>query len=139
MNTATDQAAQIDEQIARSLEICAERAGDIVPTVFERFFAADAQAHSLMAHSDQMMQGRMLESTLELLMSSDQLGPGNYLEWELDNHIDAYAVTPGMYRSFFDSLLSVVQEGVGADWDDGYAGAWQQRLDSILAQVDAHG
>ena len=124
--------------ITESLTLCAERLGDIVPLVFEKFFAADGGAASLMAHSDAHMQGRMFESTLDLLMTSDHFGPGKYLDWELDNHLVAYQATPGMYRSFLDAVVSVVRDALGSDWQPGFEEAWQQRVSRILSQVDAH-
>ena len=121
-----------------SLELCAERAGDIVPQVFARFFAADADAHALMQHSDEHMQGRMFEGVLELFMSDDHFGPGKYLQWEIENHIDAYAATAKMYESFFASLVAEVQDALAADWNEDTAGAWQNRIERIMKQVNAH-
>ena len=43
-----------------------------------------------------------------------------------------------MYRSFFDAVLAVVQDALGADWTAHYAAAWQARVARIMAQVDAH-
>ncbi len=124
--------------ITASLELCAERSEDLVPPVFERFFAQDAAAHELMKHSDQPMQGRMFEGVLDLLLTDEHLVPGGYLDWELDNHLDAYAATPAMYRSFLDAIVDVVRETVGAEWSDTFAAAWDARIDRIMARVDAH-
>lgn len=124
--------------ITQTLEICAERSGDIVPPVFERFFELDENARALMNHSDQHMQGRMFESVLELLMSDEHFGTGKYLEWELDNHIDAYQATPRMYAAFFEAVRDIVRDGVGGDWRDEFAQAWQARIDRIMKQVHAH-
>ena len=121
-----------------TLEIAAERAGDLVPAVYERFFNADTEAHALMRHSDDTMQGRMFEGVLELLMTDEHLGAGGYLDWELDNHLVAYQATPGMYRSFLDAVVSAVRDALGSDWQPGFEEAWQQRVSRILTQVDAH-
>lgn len=128
-----------DEQrvIDESLELWAE-SGDVVPDVFERFFARSAEARELMQHSDAHMQGRMFEGVLELLMSESHLGSGGYLEWELDNHIDAYAATAPMYDAFFSALLESVQLSLGAAWTPRIAAAWDQRIGRIMAQVHAH-
>jgi len=123
----------------KSLELCAERACDIVPLVFERFFELDSAAKSLMQHSDLHMQGRMFESVLDLFMSEEHLGPGNYLEWEPDNHIDAYAATAGMYESFFQALLEVVKNALGPKWTPVFQAAWENRITTIMEQVYTHG
>ena len=129
-----------DEQnaITESLEICAQRGEDIVPAVFEHFFAADPEAHALMQYSDQPMQGRMLEATLELFLSDQHLGPGNYLDWELDNHLIAYRVTPAMYRSLFTSITDVVRGLMAGDWKISYQQAWENRIERIMGQVMQH-
>lgn len=132
--TPTEELAAIET----SLTLCADRAGDIVPAVFTRFFQRDDAAHDLMRHSDQHMQGRMFEGVLELLLSDDHFGPGRYLEWELDNHIQAYNATPSMYQSFFTALTDTVTEALGDDWSTDFQAAWDQRIARILQQVDAH-
>ncbi len=130
----------VDEStlIGESFEIVAERAGDIVPAVFERFFAMDESAHELMRHSDQHMQGRMFEAVLELLMTDTHFGPGGYLEWELDNHIDAYDATAQMYDALFGAVLELVETTLGSDWNEQYAVAWRGRIDRIMSQVHSH-
>jgi len=124
--------------IVHSLEICAETAGDIVPAVFRRFFASDKDAYELMKHSDEHMQGRMMESVFELLMSDEHFGEGQYLDWEIENHIDAYAVTPPMYQSFFTSLVAEVRTAVGEAWNDTINEAWDARIKRVMKQVHQH-
>ena len=133
MEDSTEQAA-----ITESLEICAARGEDILPAVFEQFFATDRQAHELMHHPDRHMQGRMLEATLELFMSEEHFGPGNYLDWELDNHLIAYGATPDMYRSLFASITDVIRHAVAQDWRPEHEAAWQDRIERIMAQVMRH-
>ena len=122
-----------------SLERCAERSGDIVPAVMARFFEADPAARQLMEHTDQPMQGRMLEAALDLLMSDDLLEAGGYLEWEVNNHVAAYAVEAPMYDSFFASLCAVVRESLAEEWNEHLDAAWRQRVGLITARVAAHG
>jgi hemoglobin-like flavoprotein len=133
MDQAEEQAA-----ITESLEICAACGEDIVPAVFEQFFAADPQARALMQYSDRHMQGRMMEATLDLFLSEKHLGPGNYLDWELDNHLIAYGATPNMYRSLFASIVDVVRELAGTGWKGEHQEAWQARIERIMEQVMHH-
>ena len=125
------------DTVTASLEVCAERAGDIVPAVFARFFETDTLARNLMEHSDVHMQGRMLESVVDLFISDGAFGAGNYLEWELDNHLDAYAATPAMYRAFFQGLVEVVADALETEWPQ-FEAAWQRRVALILDQVEKH-
>ncbi len=124
--------------VIRSLEICAERKGDIVPEVYERFFARHPGALELMGHSDEYMRGRMFEQVLELLMSDEHFGAGGYLDWELDNHLVAYQVAGDMYDAFFDAVLEVVREGAAELWTEADATAWRERIDMIMAHVRVH-
>lgn len=126
------------ELVTESLERCAESAGDITPAVFERFFQLDREAQELMAHSDLLMQGRMLESVIDLLLSDEHLEPGGYLDWELDNHLDAYHATPAMYDAFFTAIVEVVQNSLGQGWQADIKEAWQARINKIMARVTAH-
>ena len=128
----------IDRVIA-CLEICAETLGDITPLVFERFFAYDVEAAALMQHSDPHMQGRMMEQTLELLMTDEHFGEGGYLAWELDNHLDAYQATPAMYGAFFRAIGDVLKIGSGDHWTPVETAAWDERVALIMQQVHAHG
>ena len=123
------------EIIAESLERCAEAAGDISDPVYARFFESDAVAHGLMAHSDQYMRGRMLEQTIELLLTEQPAEPGGYLEWEVDNHLSAYGVQVDMYASFLRSVRETVATCLGAEWNDTYAAAWDEHTDSILTAI----
>lgn len=125
--------------IVNTLTVCAEELGDIVPLVYEKFFATSADGRRLMGHSDQYMQGRMFEQVLELLMSDEHFESGGYLDWELANHLDAYQATPAMYRDFFDAVLDTVREGTKAVWSDQDADAWRFRIDQILKRVNDHG
>ncbi|MEM7100056.1 MAG: hypothetical protein AAF541_17445 [Pseudomonadota bacterium] len=124
--------------ITHSLERFAELVGDMVPPLYEAFFASDADALGLMGHSDEHMRGRMLESVLEILMTEEHLGAGKYLDWELDNHLDAYAVQPAMYSSFFLAMLEVTKTGLGAEWNEQHQAAWDGRIEKIINQVNEH-
>ena len=124
--------------ITHSLERYAELEGDMVPNLYQAFFEIDADAFGLMGHSDEHMRGRMLEAVLDILMSDEHLGGGQYLDWELDNHLDAYAVKPAMYATFFQAMLSVTKSGLGTEWNSAIQAAWESRIDKIIKQVNAH-
>ncbi len=117
--------------------LAAERAGDIVPAVFSDFFARSDAGAALMAHSDQPMQGRMFEGTVELLLSAEALAPGGYLDWELDNHLTAYGATLPMYLDYLAAVRDCVQQACGADWSDAFEAAWNARTGAIMARVEA--
>lgn len=125
------------EAIEASLSMAAERAGDIVPAVFARFFELSEAGTALMAHSDLPMQGRMFEGTVEMLLSAEALAPGGYLDWELDNHLTAYGATLPMYLDYLAAVRDTVQQACGADWSAAFAAAWDARTGGIMARVEA--
>ncbi len=126
------------EQIMQSLELCAERSGDITPLVYQRFFELCPDAYELMGHSDEHMQGRMLEQVIELFFSDEHFGEGGYLDWELDNHLVGYRVPGQMYAHFFAAILAVVQESLGDAWSPEVVQAWDEKVAAIMQHVNVH-
>jgi len=125
-------------EIENTLEICAENIGDIVPEVYERFFALSPEAKVLMGHADEFMCGRMLNEVLTLFLNQEHLAPGAYLDWELDNHLLAYQATSKMYDAFFQALIETVRGGVGDAWTQADELAWNNAVSLILNHVHAH-
>ena len=121
--------------ISDSLELYAERHGDMAPRVYERFFELNREAAALMEYSDEHMRGRMFASMVELFLSDEHLGPGGYLDWELENHIKAYSATTAMYESLFQSMRDVLDKDLGIDWRPEWQHAWSNRIARILQQV----
>ncbi|MEC8007746.1 MAG: globin [Pseudomonadota bacterium] len=121
--------------ISDSLELYAERRGDMAPRVYERFFEHNPDAAALMEYSDEYMRGRMFASMIELFLSDEHLEPGGYLTWELDNHIKAYSATTAMYESLFQSMRDVFDNDLGADWRPEWQEAWESRIGRIMKHV----
>tara|TARA_B100000035_G_scaffold255996_1_gene225765 strand:+ start:257 stop:664 length:408 start_codon:yes stop_codon:yes gene_type:complete len=130
----TDTAKEID-LISDSLELYAQRHGDMAPRVYECFFELNPEAAALMEYSDEYMRGRMFASMVELFLSDEHLEPGGYLDWELENHIKAYSATTAMYESLFQSMRDVLNNDLGADWQPDWQEAWSNRIDRIMEQV----
>ena len=121
--------------ISDSLELYAERHGDMAPRVYERFFELNREAAALKEYSDEHMRGRMFASMVELFLSDEHLGPGGYLDWELENHIKAYSATTAMYESLFQSMRDVLDKDLGKDWRPEWQHAWSSQIARILQQV----
>ena len=121
--------------ISDSLELYAERYGDMAPRVYKRFFELNPEAAALMEYSDEYMRGRMFASMIELFLSVEHLEPGGYLTWELENHIKAYSATTAMYESLFQSMRDVLDNDLGADWRPELQQALANRIDRIMEQV----
>ena len=141
MNDIANEVALISD----SLELYAERHGDMAPRVYESFFELNLEAAALMEYSDEHMRGRMFASMVELrrmfasmvelFLSDEHLGPGGYLDWELENHIKAYFATTAMYESLFQSMCDVLNKDLVTEWRPEWQEAWASRIDRIMAQV----
>jgi len=125
--------------VVQTLEVCAQKLGDITPLVFEQFFRLSPDGYALSEHSDESMQGRMFEAVIDLLMNDEALVPGGYWDWELDNHFNAYRVTPQMYQAFFIATQAVVRGAFGAAWTTQETRAWAIKLEQLMSRVNAHG
>ncbi|MBT7334249.1 MAG: globin [Gammaproteobacteria bacterium] len=125
--------------VVQTLEVCAQKLGDITPLVFEQFFRLSPDGYALLEHSDESMQGRMFEAVIDLLMNDEALVPGGYWDWELDNHFNAYRVTPQMYQAFFIATQAVVRGAFGAAWTTQETRAWAIKLEQLMSRVNAHG
>ena len=123
------------ESISRSLDLCSDRLGDIVPPVYRRFFELDSSAARLMEHSDEHMRGRMFASVLELFLSDDPFQADGFLSWELENHVSVYAVSTAMYESLFNAFIQVVRETLDDSWCADFESAWTSRIARIMAEV----
>ena len=128
---------QVITTISDSLEQCAEAAGDITDTVYERFFNECGSAEPLMGHSDTGMKGRMLAQVIELLLTDEHLGDDGYLRWEVDNHLLAYGVEVEMYPAFLNAVRDEVKESLGNGWDADQEKAWSTRIDTLLEDIYA--
>ena len=125
----------MSELINTSLEVCAERAGDISSIVYQNFFASNAQANKLMAHADEYMQGRMIAETVGLLLTDEHFGASGYLNWEVKNHLLAYGVSLDMYGDYLLAIKKTVQTTLGDDWSKHLEDAWSERIGRILNEI----
>lgn len=130
-------AKDMSDLIVDTLERCGERAGDISAAVYRSFFAENPEALELMAHSDEGMKGRMLAQTIELLMDEDAGSTNDYLRWEVNNHVNAYAVHLEMYPSFLAALRNTVADVLGDEWGEAEALAWDTRITNLLDEIKA--
>lgn len=125
------------ELIELSLEIAAERAGDLVPLVYPRFFTLYPEAVLEFGDDqDDHSKGKMLVNLLMEIIgqAENKVYPNNIRRWISDHF--AYGVVPSMYTDLFTCLLGVVKESNGSDWSDDMAAAWQAQFDGLMVYVD---
>lgn len=123
------------DAVIESLEIAAERAGDLREAVYRNYYDACPDAWALMAHVDEHMQGRMLDEVLRLLMIDDFEPEAGYLNFEVENH-RGYNVERGMYPDLLRAVQQVVREALGEDWTADFDAAWSARIAALVAEVE---
>lgn len=126
-----------EDLVYHSFEVAAERVGDIVEPVYARYFARDPDAAALMSHMDHLTLGRMLNEVVRLLMTADYESDGGYLDFEVKNHQWAYRVHGRMYSELLNAVRDTVEEAMAGDWNAAYAAAWQERLATLLREINA--
>ena len=122
------------DAVIESLERAAERAGDITPLVYERYFARCPDSAALMKLTDQHMRGRMIAEVLRLVMSDDVGNDRSYLRFETRTH-ETYGVMPAMYPHLLEGLREAVRESLGGAWNDAYERAWNERLAVLSTEI----
>jgi hypothetical protein len=120
-----------------SLEIAAEMAGDISPAIYQNYFARCPGSESLMAHIDELVRGKMLDEVFRLLLLDDYASESGYLNFEMKNHSLAYSVEAHMYGNLLAAIKETVESTLGGAWTQAFEQAWQQRLASLLKEIDS--
>jgi hypothetical protein len=128
----------VQDQIISSLEIAAEKCGDINAAVYERYFEKSPGAEELMVQIDHLVRGKMMEEIMRLLMTEDFSGEDEYLTFEMKTHEEAYSVIKSMYGSLLHSVWEILKEGLGDEWTDKFDDAWRQRIESLELALEQH-
>ncbi|MEX2489891.1 MAG: globin [Pseudomonadales bacterium] len=121
--------------IMKSLEMTAEKTGDITPMVYENYFNACNGSRDLMEHVDPMAKGKMLEEVLVLLTGTDPAADEHYIKFEVTTH-KGYGVVPHMYRNLFEAVRQTVRHSLGAQWNSDFASAWDHRIEYLLSEIE---
>jgi hemoglobin-like flavoprotein len=127
------------QAIEASLELAAERGGDLAPRVYERLFAREPAMRALFwRDGDGAIKGEMLAKVFEAIL--DFIGPRTYahhlIETEVVTH-EGYDVPRSVFATFFGIVKEVVRETCGEDWTPAMDAAWKRMLadlDHYVAQ-----
>ncbi len=125
------------DAIESSLEIAAERGGDLTGRAYAVLFAREPQLYALFSRdADCAIKGEMLAKVIESVL--DFVGERRYadylIEAEAANH-EAYEVPRAVFARFFRILADVVRETCGADWTNAMDVAWSETLTHLDAYV----
>ena len=136
----TSVAARTDRRhadaIESSLEIAAERGGDLTPRVYAVLFAREPQLRELFWRDvNDAIKGEMLMQVIEAIL--DFVGERRYadhlVEAEAMNH-EGFEVPREVFGTFFGIVADVVRETCGDDWTHAMETAWS----GVLIDLDAY-
>jgi hemoglobin-like flavoprotein len=116
--------------IERSLEIAAERGGDLTPRVYEVLFDRQPEMKALFwRDSNGAIKGEMLMRVFEAIL--DFIGERQYadrlIQCEVVTHA-GYDVPPDVFATFFGLVGEVVRETCGEAWTAEMDAAWRRTL-----------
>lgn len=124
--------------IHESLELAAERVDDLVPLVYERFFALRPDACQLFGN-DALGRGRMFNETLTMILECTQ--EVEYLEGIVEREVrdhQRYGATLSTYESYFDAVVQALQTALGESWLPRYEESWRRQLKRLMSSVARH-
>jgi hemoglobin-like flavoprotein len=125
------------EAIERSLEIAAERAGDLTGRVYEVLFERQPEMKVLFwRDTSGLIKGEMLMRVFEAIL--DFIGERKYadhlISCEVVTHA-GYDVPPDVFATFFGLVAEIVEEACGPRWSHAMAEAWRRTLADLDAFV----
>ena len=123
--------------IVASLELAAERGGDLTEAVYARLFAQQPEMLPLFVmDTDGSVRGEMLARVFDAIL--DFIGERRYahrlIEAEAMNH-EGYNVPRTVFVTFFDMVAETVRDACGPGWTETMGQAWAQMLSEMSAYV----
>jgi hemoglobin-like flavoprotein len=116
--------------IEESLELAAERAGDLTPLVFARLFSRHPEMEAQFVRDvSGAVKGEMLAKVFEMVL--DYVGAGAYAAGMIRNEVvthDGYGVPPEVFPLFFDATAETLREAAGEAWTPAMERSWAQLI-----------
>jgi len=125
------------ELILDSLEVIAESHGDLVPLVYQRFYARYPDTRQMFGRDEQNVhQGHMFNGMLMAVIeqAEGRCVSGSVKAWVMDH--DLWGVKRVMFRAMFDALYETIRECSGSAWTAGMAQAWHRHIYDLAARFD---
>jgi hemoglobin-like flavoprotein len=118
------------QAIEASLEIAAERAGDLTPRVYEVLFERQPEMKALFWRDGSgVIKGEMLMRVFEAIL--DFIGERQFahrlIQCEVVTHA-GYDVPPPVFATFFGLVAESVREACGEMWTPQMSAAWVRTL-----------
>lgn len=130
--------ATIDDTAAMTalLDAAGEAGVDIVPVVFDRFFAEFPEARDLFPHVE-AAAGRMVNETLEAMLGLAE--EAWWVETTIVNFVDLHRnygdIAPAQWNAWVDMTVDVLAEATGSDVPG--VAAWRRQAERLKAMIAA--
>ncbi len=120
--------------ITHSLELAAERAGDLTPLVYARLFAERPELAQSFGHNAKTVHGEMLARAIETILDfiGDSAYAANLVAAESAAHA-TYDVSPDTFVIFFRVIAETLRDVLGADWTAEMDAAWRELVSAMSA------
>jgi hemoglobin-like flavoprotein len=127
--------AQDRALIERSLEIAAQRGGDLTAAVYARLFRERPELEAMFVmDTDGAVRGEMLSRVFAAILDfiGDRAYAQNWIRAEATTH-EGYLVARADFARFFAIVAETVREACGVDWDEAMNAAWSRLTIEIAA------
>ena len=126
-------------EIERSLEVAAERGGDLSQAIYARLYKAFPETEPLFAlDRDGGVRGAMMAHVFETIF--DFIGERRYahkfIQCEIVTH-EGYGVPREAFAAFFAIVGDEVRDACAEEWTDAMAHAWKSLLKDLSRYVTA--
>ena len=122
--------------IERSLEIAAERQGDLTAPVYALLFARQPEMKALFwRDKNNQIKGEMLMRVFEAILDfvGERRYAHNLISTEMITH-EGYEVPRDVFATFFGVVRETVQSACGPEWTEGMTQAWR----TLLVDLDQY-
>lgn len=116
-----------------SLQVAADRAGDLTPVVYQRLFVRLPEVEILfLRDTDGSIRGSMLSWVFSMILdfSDPQTYGARMIQNEVLTH-EGYGVSADQFVVFFEVLLETVKECLSDDWAPAIDEAWKVLLSDL--------
>jgi len=118
------------DAIEASLDIAAERGGDLTPIVYDRLFTRQPEMKALFwRDTTGSIKGEMLMRVFEAVLDfiRKRQFADHMIRTEVVTHA-GYDVPPEVFATFFGLVAEVIEQACGTAWTSAMAEAWKQTL-----------
>ncbi len=118
------------QPITESLELAAERGGDITARVYDKLFTRHPETKPLFVRDRTgAVKGEMLSRVFETILDfiDTRAYADHLIQCEVITH-EGYGVPREIFGHFFEAVADTLRDVLGADWTPQFEQSWQRLL-----------